>query len=118
MVKVSGGAMVQASILCEIFSKFPKRTKQHHAFLKKWGRTPLHYAAKNGNLAAYQLIMENVKDKNPLLLYRTEFYIEKQSPLHLAVRNGHFSICKLIMRRVNNKNSMNCSGTTPLDIVA
>ena len=57
--------IILVSILKKIFSNFPKGTTQHQQYFK-WGNTPLHIAARSGHLAAYNLIMENVGDKNPI----------------------------------------------------
>ena len=118
------------SVLNEIFSKFPRGTKQRSNYLKNWCITPLHVAAKNGHLAAYKLIMETVTDKNPLLNPRSDMYgLEKMqqpkelhciqnfygcTPLHLAAIYGHISICKMIMANLVEKNPTNSSRYTPL----
>jgi hypothetical protein len=56
-----GAPVVLVSILKKIFGNFSKGTKQIHQYLKTWGNTPLHTAAGNGHMAAYHLIMENLK---------------------------------------------------------
>ena len=128
-----GAPIVLVSILKEIFSKFPKGTKQSNQYLKKWFITPLHIAAVNGQLAVYELIMENVEDKNPCLKKMASLDLKKQrpnqlfcasecmteyTPLHLAAKYGHFSICKLIIENVQEKNPPNNRMYTPLHCAA
>ena len=61
----------------------------------KYGVTPLHLAAQNGNFPIYELILENLGDwyhaKNPSDLCGT-------TPLHLAAKNGHLFLCKTILQ--------------------
>ena len=54
------------------------------------GWTPLHEAAKNGELLKCKSIIENLDNKNP-----TDDF--GQTPLHLAAANGHLDVCKLII---------------------
>ena len=68
--------------------------------------TPLHYAARNGHLRAYEVIMEIYLIKNPECGYMT--------PFHMAAKHGHFSICELIINNVEDKNPKNVYGVTPL----
>ena len=78
-----GAPIVLVSTLNEIFSKFPKGTKQSNQYLKGWFFTPLHMAALNGHLAVYKLIMENVEDKNPCLKKMASLDFKKQRPNQL-----------------------------------
>ena len=68
--------------------------------------TPLHYAARNNHLTAYQLIMKNNPVKNPESGYMT--------PFHMAAKHGHFHICKLIIDNIKDKNPKNVDDETPL----
>ena len=117
IAKKSGGAIIIVSVLREIFGNFMRGTKQNSKYLEKWANTPLHFAADRGHLAAYQLIMENIDNKNPLHLIsdlmqwkymkREEkhvFSTKITTPLHLAAKNGHLSVCKLIIENVLDKN--------------
>ena len=128
-----GAPIILVSILKEIFSKFPKGTKQSNRYLKKWFITPLHIAAVNGQLAVYELIMENVEDKNPCLkkmasldlkiqrpnqLFCASECMTEYTPLHLAAKNGNFFICKLIIENVQGKNPPNNRMYTPLHCAA
>ena len=75
------------------------------------GLTPLHYAARNGNLLICQLILSIVSDKNP----RNS---RGCTPYHNAARNGHLSVCKLFIDCIKDKNP-HTGGIfgTPLHIV-
>ena len=120
--------IILVCILNKIFSNFPKGTTQNQQYFK-WGNTPLHIAAGSGHLAAYNLIMENVGDKNPIGInlaamkilgvkeLRTDIHTE-YTPLHLAAINGHFSTCKLIIENVAEKNPSNKYMFTPLHAAA
>ena len=64
--------------------------------------TPLHLAAKNGNLSICKLIINHVLDKNPtasnidLEVELTEQRIgtrDQWTPLHLAAQNDCFEVC-------------------------
>ena len=72
--------------------------------------TPLHYAARNGHLTAYQVIMEVSHIKNPECGYMT--------PFHMAAKHGHLGICKLIIDHVEDKNPKNINDCTPLHYAA
>ena len=72
--------------------------------------TPLHYAATNGHLTAYQLIMENNPTKNP--------ECGNMTPFHMAAKHDHLSICELIIDNVEDKNPKNVNGETPLHYAA
>jgi hypothetical protein len=116
VLKKSGAAVVMVSVLREIFGLFPRRTKQRHLFLTKWCNTPLHKAAKNGHSAAYELIMENVKDKNP----HCQFYgstlhdVGNVTPLHLAAEEGHLKVYRLIFQNVKDFRPRDDMGQTPI----
>ena len=115
VLKKSGGAILMLSVLREIFRLFPRGTTQSNQYLKKWHSTPLHEAAKYGNLAAYQLIMENVKDKNPCCpLYQEVKHGHYLTPLHLAAANGHLKMYELIFRNVKDSRPLDNTGRTPL----
>ena len=117
VVKKSGAAIIILSILREIFGNFIRGTKQNSKYLQYLLNTPLHLAADRGQLGAYQLIMENVDNKNPINSITPEMrwkYMKRRvvyelgsygiTPLHLAAKNGHLSVCKLIIKNVVDKN--------------
>ena len=121
VLKKSGAAVVMVSVLREIFGLFPRRTKQRHQFLTKWCNTPLHEAAKKGHSAAYELIMEIVKDKNPhcqfygnSLLNINRNTTGNVTPLHLAAAEGHLKVYKLIFQNVKDSKPTDNMGRTPI----
>ena len=114
VLKISGGAILMVTVLREIFRLFPRGTTQNNQYLKRWHSTPLHEAAKYGRSAAYQLIMENVKDKNPCCLYYQDYYGNNLTPLHLAAANGHVKMFELIFQNVKDSWSLDSTGRTPL----
>ena len=73
-----------------------------------FGDTPLHEAARDGQLLECKLIIDHVEDKNPQDDYG-------RTPLHFAAENGHLSVCQLIVDNVQNKNPKNEYERTPLD---
>ena len=118
IVEKFGAAIIIVSILREIFGNFTRGKKQNSEYLQYQMNTPLHLAANRGQLAAYQLIMENIDNKNPAHFISPEMQVlnkEKgksflgfgsniSTPLHLAAKNGHLSVCKLIIENVSDKN--------------
>ena len=64
----------------------------------KFGRTPLHKAAINGDFLKCKSIIENVDNKNP----KDSF---GQTPLHLAAANGHLDVCRLIVETCRGEKS-------------
>merc|ERR1719295_2243921 len=59
--------------------------------------TPLHDAAKNGQLEICRLIIENIEEKNP-------HDACGNTPLLCAVMEGHLEVCRLIIDHVEDKN--------------
>ena len=59
------------------------------------GRTPLHYAAKEGKIEICEMILDVVEDKNPK-------DSNQMTPLHLAAKMGHLEICKNILDEIQN----------------
>ena len=134
VLKKSGAAIVLVSILYEIFRKFRRGTKQRNRYLKNWDTTPLHEAAKNGHVAVYQLIMDEVKDKNPyfhrhfvhssdvIVNCRKERIIRPLSvvvvsgditPLHLAAAKGQLKLFKVIYQNIKSVLPLDMNGHTP-----
>ena len=109
----------------EMHSKYKRRGK---LYVFGWnGATPLHLAAKNGNLSICKLIIENVSDKNPndekmvnrgVRRWDVQHRMGQWTPLHLAAYNGHFSVCELIIDNISEKNPEDQFGWTPLHSAA
>ena len=72
------------------------------------GETPFHFAAKQGQLAVCQVMLERLSDKNPA----TD--ANGLTPLHYAAESGHVEVCKLIMDNLVDKNPFCKNRTTPL----
>ena len=70
--------------------------------------TPLHLAAKSGQIAVCRLMLGNMLDKNPAS------NLSKTTPLHYAAEAGHLQVCKLIMENIIDKNPNSEHGRTPL----
>ena len=56
------------------------------------GNTPLHFAAKNGHLDLCELIIMNIKNKNPRNMLN-------ETPMFLAAVNYHNAVCDLFLKR-------------------
>lgn len=71
--------------------------------------TPLHEAARIGNLPILELIIENHEDINCRDGYGW-------SPLHWAAEGGHLEICQLILPLTKEKNPDDKYGKTAFDV--
>ena len=60
----------------------------------KFGNTLLHMAAKVGNIPLYQMIIDNIEDKNP----KND---RGETPFHEAAKNGHLEICQILKDTYN-----------------
>ena len=116
IVEKSGAAIIIVSVLREIFGNFARGTKQNSKCLQNWENTPLHFAANSGQLGAYQLIMENIDNKNPAHFISRQMH--PWTPFHLAAHNGHFSVCELLINNISEKNPGDHTGWTPLHSAA
>ena len=88
-------------------SKLKDKNPGKKSPLNKEGRTPLHYAANNGNLRLCKLIIEGTSNKNPESIKVWRSTQSGHTPLHYAALNGHLEVCKLIMDNVIDKNPAN-----------
>ena len=77
----------------------------------KDGNTPLHIAARYGNLNIIQLLLPAMEDKNPI---NNDGY----TPLHNAAFQGRVIIVKLILENIIDKNPANKWRLTPLHFAA
>ena len=60
----------------------------------KFGNTLLHMAAKVGNIPLYQMIIDNIEDKNP----KND---RGETPFHEAAKNGHLEMCQILKDTYN-----------------
>jgi ankyrin repeat protein len=75
--------------------------------------TPLHFAARCGNLPTCKFLIDHVENINP------ETKESKQTPLHFASENGHLEIVKMFIQHPKiNKNHRNIMGQTSLHLAA
>ena len=88
-------------------SKLKDKNPGKKSPLNKEGRTPLHYAANNGNFKLCKLIIEGTSNKNPESIKEWRNTQSGHTPLHYAALKGHLEICKLIMDNTTNKNPAN-----------
>ena len=114
VIEETGSAFILASVLKEIFKKFPRGTRQSNRNFRLYFTSPLHLAAERGQPAVCKLIMEKSIDKNPLIpLLKGE-----KTPFHLAAENGNLLCCKEIMNNIHEKNPTNNQLETPLHMAA
>ena len=128
IVSNSGSAIEIVDNLHEIFKRFPKGTRQSSPFIKNWTDSPLHLAAENGDMNSYHLIMEKIKDKNPLnpcryywftsCIDHKDLYCRRTTPLHIAARKGHYEICRLILENTEMQIPTDDVGDTPFHLAA
>ena len=68
------------------------------------GFTPLHAAAREGNLEMYKFIAERVENKNPA-------NSDGETPLSLATKEGHEEICRLIYAYIKRQSNQTLPNT-------
>ena len=76
-----------------------------------FGNTPLHKAAINGHLSVVELLIDNVKNKNPENDY-------KDTPFKMAARYGHWSVCLHIVGYIQDLNLTDDCNNTLLHMLA
>ena len=69
-------------------------------------KTILHFAAEDGYLEVFKLIINNVEDKNPSN--------DGLTPFHVAARHGNLNICKLIVKNIGKEYPRDNHGRTAL----
>ena len=72
------------------------------------GFAPLHYAARQGSLAATVALLEKGADPNEVTLS------EQSTPLVLAIANGHLDVAKVLVEHNADVNKANVMGVAPL----
>jgi ankyrin repeat protein len=72
------------------------------------GMTALLYAARDGNLAAVEALVESGADVNQVSGG------DGSSPINIAVANGHYTVGKYLLDHGANPNLANLDGLTPL----
>jgi ankyrin repeat protein len=72
------------------------------------GFAPLHYAARQGSLAATIALLDKGADINEVTLS------EQSTPLVLAIANGHLDVAKVLVDRGADVNKANIMDVTPL----
>ena len=85
----------------KLYGKYP--------ITKKNRMTPLHEAARIGNLPILELIIENHEDINCRDGYGW-------TPLHWAAEGGHLEICQSILPLIKEKNPVDKYGKTAFDV--
>ena len=84
------------------------------------GETPFHFAAKHGQLAICQLMLENLSTTQAIGKWKIGpnknpgNKINGLTPLHYAAESGYVEVCKLIMKNLVNKHPRCKNGSTPL----
>ena len=98
-------------VINEKFYKVKVHYEMKQKELDRFGRTPLHNAARDVQLSECKLIIDHVENKN---------LADKRgcTPLHLACENGHLDVCKLIIERIQDKNPVDRNGWTILHTAA
>ena len=127
LAKNSEDVIQIASDLHKIFENFRREITQSilaYGAPGIWMSSPLHVAAESGYLNACRLIVENIKDKNPLRICKKKPIVvlghkgKRTTPLHLAALNGHLDICELILENINGKIPADEDDVTPLHYAA
>ena len=93
-------------IMCQLVGELQKNIMN-----LKPNRTPLHYAAKIGNLDLCKQIFKYIENKNP----KDSF---EMTPFHIAASEGNFEICELIIHNIKDKNPHGINSITPLHLAA
>ena len=75
------------------------------------GRTPLDFAAMNGNLRICRFIIANSAEKNPK-------DVDGITTLHLAARYGQLLVCRMLISNISDKNPQCNLGRTPFHAAA
>jgi ankyrin repeat protein len=71
------------------------------------GFTPLHFAAREGEIEIAQLLLDAGADVNPIAA-------DGKNPLSLAIYNGHYALAELLVDAGADVNQADAEGFTPL----
>ena len=79
----------------------------------------LNRAVQLGYISVYQLMVENMDNKNPSG-EGIHWHRQGETPLHTAAKNGHVELCRIIMNHLDDKNPFGRfdNGETPLHLAA
>ncbi|CAF1013321.1 unnamed protein product, partial [Didymodactylos carnosus] len=102
-----------------------KFTKEYLAMILKKNldkRTPLHEAAKCGNIAIFKYFFNNMNDNNLCSLKKDFVWIaacedsddELKTSLHIAAAKGHHEIVQLLVEKGSNVWACDMNDSTPL----
>ncbi|KAI1278807.1 Ankyrin-1 [Halotydeus destructor] len=82
----------------------------------KEGLTALHYAARDGNLEAVSILLEQPKLRIDCLSGESETIdlSDKRTPLHLAADYGHHEVVEILLKHGANVDALDRSDKTPL----
>ena len=99
--------------------------------------TPLHCAARYGNLELFKLLIENTSDENPQSKFGWTPLHEAAAggylnwdqkadvldyngmlPIDITAKDGHMEICKFLIVNIADKNPGSINGTSPLHVAA
>ena len=83
--------------------------KEKFRYLPFLPQDPMHVAIREGYFEAFQLMLNNTKEKNPTDPNG------RDTALHVAAKKGDLEMCKMIMEHIDDKNpKAKGHGTTPL----
>ena len=93
----------------EKFYKLRVKYENYQKKVDQFGDTPLHKAARNGDLSECKSIINHIENKNSA----NNFGV---TSLHYAAKYGHLDVCRLIIDNVDNKHPVDNIGDTPKDL--
>jgi ankyrin repeat protein len=89
--------------------------KADPAMQDKWGRTPVHWVAKEGNLEALQALLQLGGASDPALKLVDE---DQRTPLHIAAAFGHVPLVETMVARGADVSAVDAIGSTALHMAA